>query len=154
MACEEMLWAAAGEEQLGRGDSLIAGVMGLDVRRIRYEQGLPLGELFTGLAEAFDTAHIASVVLAAHEDAGIVGEDLVAAASMVEGSMVKVVSTHAQARPVELGNGMPEGRRLAPAFFACSARRFSRVLEEECFLGVGLNPREEAVFSLALIVCA
>ncbi|CAK0856089.1 unnamed protein product, partial [Prorocentrum cordatum] len=132
-ACEERLWTAAGEEQLGRGDSLVAAVMGLDVRRMRCEQGLPLGELFTDLAEAFDTAH-----------------DLVAAAGMLEGSVIKVVSPHAQARPVELGGGVPEGRRPAPALFACSARRFGRVLEEEGFLGVGLDPPEEAVFSLAL----
>ena len=38
---------------------LVGGRSG--VWRIRCEQSLPLGELFTDLAEAFDTAHVASI---------------------------------------------------------------------------------------------
>ncbi|CAK0820418.1 unnamed protein product, partial [Prorocentrum cordatum] len=112
--------------QLGGGDSLIAAAMGLEVRLIRVVLGLPLGELFTDLAEAFDTVHPPALILSLADGAGLTGEDLMPAAGMVQGSAVHVVSRAAQSHPVHLEVGMPEGRRLAPAFFFCTAQCFSK----------------------------
>ena len=121
---EQALWLSAGDSQLGRGDSLIAVLLGVETRLIRADLGLPIAEAFTDLAEAFDTIHAPAVILGISEGAGLTGEDLVLAAQMLHGSQVRVISGEAQAAPVPLVDGMPEGRRLAPAFFVAAARAF------------------------------
>ncbi|CAK0887525.1 unnamed protein product, partial [Prorocentrum cordatum] len=133
---EHALWLSAGDCQLGRGESLIAVLLGVETRLIRADLGLPIAEAFTDLAEAFDTIHAPAVILGISEGAGLTGEDLVLAAQMLHGSQVRVVSGEAQAAPVALTDGMPEGRRLAPAFFVAAARAFRAAAGPDCG-GVG-----------------
>ncbi|CAK0798045.1 unnamed protein product [Prorocentrum cordatum] len=71
-----------------------------------------------------------------------IGEDLTTAATMVHDWSIGVTSGHVTPAPVPLTTGMPEGRRLALVFFACSARRFS-IATAAVHLGVGLDPPEE-----------
>ncbi|CAK0906661.1 unnamed protein product [Prorocentrum cordatum] len=128
-----------------RKDSIWA--VARQVRLIRADLGLPLGELFTDLAGTFDTGHPPALILSFADGAGLTREDLMLAAGMVQGSAVHVVPRAAQSHPVHLEVGMPEGRRLAPAFFVCTAQCFSKVLDPLRYAGVGLNPFEAAVLA-------
>ena len=113
---EEKIWQSAGGEQMGRSSCMLVTFVDLETALIRTGQGLPVGALSSDFAEAFDTAWPAATILQLHEHARIRGEKLHMASEFIKDTTVYVVKGSQRTEPVELVVGMPEGRRLSPAF--------------------------------------
>jgi len=140
---ESAVWEAAGTEQMGRSSCLLVTYVDIETGLIRSSRGLPSGVLSSDFAEAFDTAWPAATLIQLQEAARIGGERLHMAYEFIGSTSIVVVSGACKTIPVELQIGMPEGRRLSPAFYIALASLARQCMGE--MPGVGLDPPEEAI---------
>ena len=92
------------------------------------------------LEEAFDTVWQPDIICRAHEIPNLSCEDLGLVSAMLAENQVSVRTIAFQSEAVPCHVGVPEGRKLSPAFFVAAASVFSKVASED-IIGVGLDPR-------------
>jgi hypothetical protein len=142
---EDLLWAHAGSEQMGRQNCLFAVYVEIETNLIRAELNLPSGDLWTDWEEAFATMPSERVV-AEGLAAGISGHELSTMDAMIANPQIFVVKDDYRSEQCGTIVGIPEGRGLGPALFASGSRPLASTIAQHS-PGLGLDPPAEGVLA-------